>query len=408
MDLSEPGRRRILFVDDEAKLLDGLRRMLYPMRKEWDMVFAASAKEALEALALDPFEVLVTDMRMPGMDGATLLDEVVKIYPEIVRLVLSGQSDQEMSIRSAKTAHQYLTKPCSAELLKTTLDRIFALRRLLAGRSLKRLVSGMTTLPSLPDVYQKLVQTLQSPEVSANDIGDVIASDIAMTAKVLQLANSAFFGASRAFSHPAEATRYLGIDTIKALVLTIGIFAQFRGPKAANALLEKLQSHSLHTARISQMIAKAEGIEKGIADDAFLGGIMHDVGKLVLISKDPEMYEGALTLARAEKLDLDPVEREAFGASHAEVGCYLLWLWGLPGAATEAVAFHHRPADCPAAGLSAVALVHIADALAHEFEPDSYWLPRLDESFLATAGLSGRLDSWRELAAEASRVGETA
>jgi HD-like signal output (HDOD) protein len=198
------------------------------------------------------------------------------------------------------------------------------------------------------------------------------------------------------------------VDTIKALVLTIGIFSQFSGPKPASLLLEKLQTHSLHAARIVQIIAKAERVDKKMADDAFLAGIMHDVGKLVLINKDPEMYEGALTLARTEKLDIDPVEREVFGASHAEVGCYLLWLWGLPQAVTEAVAFHHRPAECPATGMSAVALVHIADALAHEFEPGSDFVPQPDESFLAATGLSGRLAGWRELVSEATGVGEKA
>ena len=397
-DLSEPGRRRILFVDDESKVLDGLRRMLHPMRKEWDMVFVADAREALGALALDPFEVIVTDMRMPGMDGAELLDEVVKVYPEIVRLVLSGQWDQEMSIRSAKTAHQYLTKPCSAEMLKMTLDRIFALRRLLAGRRLKRLVSGMTTLPSLPGVYRRLIETLQSPVMSAAQIGEVIATDMAMTAKVLQLANSAYFGVSRRVSDPADATRFLGVDTIKALALTIGVFSQFKGPAQVNLTLDKVQRHCLDTARISRIIAKAEKVEKSMTDDALLAALVHDVGKLILITNDPAGYEDAMMLARREKLAIDPVEKEVFGAGHGEVGSYLLWLWGLPDAVTEAVAFHHHPADCPVRGMSAVALVHAADVLAYEIRPCADPEPPLDEEFLAAAGLAGRLAVWRELA----------
>ncbi len=395
-------------MDDETKLLDGLRRILHPMRKEWDMVFVASARQALEALALDPFEVIVTDMRMPGMDGAELLDEVVKIYPETVRLVLSGQWDPDMSIRSAKTAHQYVTKPCSAEVLKATLDRIFALRRLLAGRSLKRTVSGMTMLPSLPQAYRKLMETLESPDVTADHIAEVIAGDIAMTAKVLQLANSAFFGVSRKVSHPADATRYLGVDTIKALALTMGVFSEFTGPESASPVLVELQSHTLETGRLAQLIAKAENVEKQMADDAYLAALLHDVGKLILIDKDAEMYESAMMLSRTEKLEIEAVEREMFGAGHSEVGCYLLWLWGLPDTITNAVAFHHRPADCAEKGMSPMALVHIADVLAHEIEPSSEPAPALDEAFLAEAGLSGRMAEWRELAREALHVGEMA
>ncbi len=408
MALNEPERRRILFVDDEQKVLDGLRRMLSPMRKEWDMVFAPGAKEALEILVLDPFEVIVTDMRMPGMDGAELLDEVVKFYPEIVRLVLSGQWDQEMSIRSAKTAHQYLTKPCSAEMLKATLDRMFALRRLLTGRSLKRLVSGMTTLPSLPLIYSKLIETLESPDASISRIGDIIASDTAMTAKVLQLANSAFFGVSHGVSHPADATRYLGVDTIKALVLTIGVFSQFVGTAAAGMTLAKLQRHSLETGRVVRAIGKAANAGKEMGDQAFLAALLHDIGKLILVQKDADIYHSAMTLARKEKLDLDAVEREVFGASHAEVGCYLLWLWGLPEPVTEAVAFHHHPQECGAEALSAVTLVHVADTLAHEFDRRARMIPSpaLDESYLDMAGLSGQMAEWRELARDALNAGE--
>jgi len=392
------GRVRILFVDDEIKVLDGLRRMLFPMRKEWEMVFVPGAREALEALVLEPFEVIVTDMRMPGIDGAELLDEVVKLYPEMVRLVLSGQWDPGMSIRSAKTAHQYLTKPCSTQFLKATLDRIFALRRKLTGRSLKRLVSGMTTLPSLPSAYAKLLATLESPYKLAEQIGDVIASDIAMTAKVLQLANSAFFGIARRVSHPAEATRYLGVDTMKALVLTIGVFSPFRGSEPPSLPLAALQHHSLETARIAQSIAKFENAGKEIIEDSFLAGLVHDAGKLVLISKDPEMYEGVASLAQVEGLDLYEVEREAFGASHAEVGSYLLWLWGLPESVVQDVAFHHRPSEHLPQGPCAALFVHVADALTHEMAVGSRAAEALDESILCEAGYNDRLASWRSLA----------
>jgi len=193
-------------------VLDGLRRMLHPMRKEWEMVFVGSARQAMEALALEPFEVIVTDMRMPGTDGAELLEQVVRVYPEIVRIVLSGQWDAEMSIRSAKNAHQYLLKPCGADTLKATLSRIFEMRRVLTGRSLKRLVSGLTMLPSLPGAHRKLIDSLASPESTHEEIAGIVTADIALTAKVMQLANSAFFGVPREVTSPAEAIRGLGIE----------------------------------------------------------------------------------------------------------------------------------------------------------------------------------------------------
>jgi HD-like signal output (HDOD) protein len=401
MDLNDSPRKRILFVDDEPNVLDGLRRMLFSARKRWDMVFVTGADEAMKALALEPFDILVTDMRMPGTDGAELLDQVVKYYPEMVRLVLSGQGDAVTAARSAKTAHQYLTKPCSADTLKTTLERIFALRHMLAGKSLKRLVSGMTTLPSLPVIYQRLLETLDSPEASTGEIGNLVVHDIAMAAKVMQLVNSAFFGIPRRITDLSDAIQYLGVETIKALALTVGVFSQFQGPQAASLSLEALQQHSLDTARVARVIAKHESLPRQAMEDAFLAGLVHDIGKLILITKDAEMYDRAMAVAQAEKLPPDPVEREVFGADHAEVGSYLLWLWALPQGVTEAVGFHHQPALCPAAGLSAVALVHIADALAHEGGPLDDSASQLDQAYLTSMGLIDRVPEWRVLAHEA-------
>jgi putative nucleotidyltransferase with HDIG domain len=282
------------------------------------------------------------------------------------------------------------------------------MRSVLAGRSLKRLVSGMTMLPSLPDAYRRLVDTLAPPDASNFEVSQVIMSDMAMTAKVLQLANSAFFGVLRQVNHPADATRYLGVETIRALALTVGVFSEFSGPPAAGAMLKKLQSHAVMTAHIVQVIAAAEKLEKPVAAAAYLAGLLHDVGKLILINKDPEIYESAMAVSRSEGLAIDPVEREMFGATHSEVGSYLLWLWGLPDRVTEAVTFHHRPAECPSQGMSPVIWVHAANALAHEFESGSESPSRLDETFIAAAGLSSRMAEWRRLARNAKRECEIA
>ena len=388
-------RKRILLVDDERKTLDVCRRELESSGGNWEIVFVQDARKAIEALENDAIDVAVMDVRTRGTNGGDLLTEIAEHYPETVRLVLIGEHDRNGPVR-ARNAHRYLMSPCSGELLASTIERMFALRRLLEGRSLQRLVASLKTLPSSPLVYQKLMTALDSPDASTQDIGRIISSDMAMSVKVLQIVNSALFNLARPVSHPADAARFLGIDTIKALVLTAGIFSQFHGPALASLPLDQLQRHSLEVAQVARAIARRSRLAQHDADDAFLAGVVHDIGKLILVTKDAEMYERALKVAHAEQLDPCAVEREAFGASHGEIGSYLLWLWGLPDPVIEAVAFHHEPAKCLASGISVPVVVHAADALAHEVRGESG--RALDQDFFAASGLTERIGEWRQIA----------
>ena len=107
-----PAKTRILFVDDEPLVLQGLQRMLRPMRNEWEMAFVESGRRALEEMATLPFQVVVSDMRMPGMNGAQFLSHVQELYPRTVRLILSGHADKDLIMKCVGTAHQFLAKPC--------------------------------------------------------------------------------------------------------------------------------------------------------------------------------------------------------------------------------------------------------------------------------------------------------
>lgn len=391
-------KQRILFVDDEPRVLDGLRRMLHPMRQEWEMAFAGSGLEALQQLDGAPFDVLVTDIRMPGMDGAGLLAEVLKRHPQTVRLVLSGHSDHDVALRALAMAHQCLSKPCDPVVLKTAIHRASTLRHLLAEPSLKRIVSSMTSLPSIPSVYLELMEALQAPDPSIQDVARIIAKDTAMTAKVLQLANSAFFGAQRRFANLKDAVLYLGSDTVKALVLATGVFSQFDTALCSAFSLEALSRHSLAAGAWARRIAESEQASQRLIDHALLGGLMHDVGKLVFASGLPAQYDSSVRLARAKGVPHLQIERETFGATHAEVGAYLLLLWGMGDELVEAIAFHHTPSACPVRIFSPLTAVHVADSLEHEaggVAPEM--AGELDTGYLTETGLDHRLAHWREL-----------
>jgi len=396
---------RIIFVDDEPRVLDGIRRFLYPMRDEWYLKFAGSGFQALEIMSRNPFDVIVTDVRMPGMDGTELLSRVRELYPGVVRIILSGQSDRDLTLKAAVSAHQYLSKPCDAESLKLTIMRAVALKATFTDPSLQALVSGAGTLPSIPSLYVELINRLEDPEGCPQDVANVIAKDPAMTAKILQLSNSAFFGLRRRVSDPRDAVLYLGLDTLKALALSVKVFSQFTVRSVSRFSIEDLGKHTILTGILARKIAIAEGLKKNDVEDSFMAGLLHDIGKLVLVSAAPGKYEQAMRFAEANGVDRRDAEQKIFGTTHSEIGTYLLWLWGLPDSVVEAVAYHHSPGNCPARRLGPLTAVHAANALAHESAAAKAGMPisGLDMEYLNQLGLAGRVPVWRELIEQAAR-----
>jgi len=392
-------RKGILFVDDEPELLRGLRRTLFEMTSEWDMEFADSGQKALEVLEKAPFDVIVSDMRMPGMDGADLLQEVAKRFPSSIRIILSGHSDEKMIMRSIGQTHQFLAKPLNGNELQETLVRAFALRDLLADTKLKTLISDLRSLPSLPTLYQELMLELQSPDVTMQKLGEIISRDIGMTAKMMQLVNSAFFGLPVHISDPIHAARLLGPESLRALVLSAQVFSKFDRVDSSGLSIEKFTDHSLAVASIAKHIAVSENQKKEIADDALIAGMLHDVGKLILAQNLPETYYKAIACAEDNNITIWEAEQSTIGATHAEVGAYLLGLWGLPDRIVEAVAFHHRPISCVDKSFSPLTAVHVSDVLEHESGGgnDDVAPSMINLEYLAKLGLTNQVSEWQEI-----------
>lgn len=403
--------KRILFVDDETQVLQGLQRMLRPLRKDWDMHFSESAGKALQLMQESAlFDVVVTDMRMPQMDGAKLLAQVMELYPHTVRIVLTGHTDNETIFRAAGLSHQFLSKPCEAETLKNVVESAFALREYLSNDRLQQLLTRITTIPSIPDLYLQLLREMRKPDPSLKSLAEVIEQDFGMCAKLLHFVNSAHFGLSHPISSPMQAINYIGLNNLKTLILGNGIFSSVdaaRLPKGFSINL--LWQHSLKVAAFARAIAKAENVDAKALDDAYMAGLLHDSGTLVLANNMPVQYQAVLDLVRTKKLTLDEAEAEILGASHAEVGAYLLALWGLPDALVGAVAFHQRPSLALGKGFSTLAIVHVADALFWELEQqDNPERSMLDLEYLAQCGVVDRLPVWRELCQEIVRASSAA
>jgi HD-like signal output (HDOD) protein/CheY-like chemotaxis protein len=398
--------RRILFVDDEPMILQGIQHSLRGMRSEWEVELANSGAEALETMAQTPFDVVITDMRMPGMDGAQLLELVKAKFPRTVRIILSGQSDRETILRSVGPSHQYLSKPCDLDELKQRLVRAFALRDLLDDPHLKEVIGQLKAVPSLPALYVAVTRALRSPETPIRKIGDLIAQDMGMCAKVLQLANSAFFGLSCHVSSPQQAVSLIGVENLKALVLSVQVFSDLGGHLTQD--LGFLWNHSLATASFARAIARVELSPCGVVEDAFTAGLLHDVGRLVLASAFGTEYQKVLKRAAEPGVRLATCEADAFGCTHNAVGAYLLGLWGLTDSIVEAVAWHHQPAQAQPTSFSALIAVHAADYYENQLQvhPASDETSVLDQPLLTQLGLQGQLASWEKACREVASRSE--
>jgi len=377
---------RIVFVDDELHILQAMARSLHGMRSEWNMEFLSSGAAALESLAKVPADVIVSDMRMPGMDGWQLLAEVKKLYPRTVRLVLSGHADPRSVMLAVGTAQLYLAKPCESGSLKAAIVQTQMLKQLLSSDRLALLVGEVGMLPSAPTAFQEILVCLQNPAASLTDAAQIIGRDAAMTANIMKLVNSAFFGSRRPVTTIDRAVAYLGMDTLGALVLGHSVFQSGVATGVDGFSLEQLWQHSEQTAAAARAIALSENLSSAKADEAFLAGVLHDVGKVVFATK-----------AAARPNDTNAVDIVAqMQAHHAEVGAYLLGLWGFPNSIVEAVAFHHTPGQASEEGFGLAGIVHVADRLIHlrsENRPAATDTG-LQPGYLESLGLDHCLPKW--------------
>jgi putative nucleotidyltransferase with HDIG domain len=381
---------RVLFVDDEPMVLEALRNAMRGKRKEWDMVFKRGGAAALLELERAPVDVIVSDMRMPEMDGAEFLSKASKLCPGATRIVLSGHMEESSLARAAITAHRYLTKPCTNELLCGAIARSLELRALLQNEHIRASVGGIESLPSVPSVYRALSEALLSERASPELIAKIVEKDVGISAKLLQLVNSAFFGLPRKTTSLLQAVRYLGLSTIRSLVLSHSVFAQLG--EGNPALAEQGHEHALRCARIARQLLNG-GAE---AELAFTAGLLHDVGSLVLASRMPAEYAQICQYAEDAGVPIHIVETERLGVSHAQVGAYLLGLWGLPHEVLDIVAFHHAP-WVTSPPIDAASAVRLAEAISLEVTSDRRF---------AVAHAEPLPDGWVEQAGVASALAE--
>lgn len=391
--------KRVLIVDGEAAHAAVLSRQLAALCRDWELTVFQSSAETLKHLETQPCDVLVCDMTLPDSTGPQLLNEVGRLHPEVLRFIMAETIDKELVMKCVLGSNHFLPKPCAPEDLQKAVERAITLDKWLNDDALKSLVLKIRTFPSIPSLYFEVLRELRSPDADARRVGEIISKDLAMSTKVLQVLNSAYYAIPRQITDPTEAVNMLGFEMVKSLVLCIQVFSQFDKVKPVYFSIDKLWRHSTEVAQSARQIARFENLGAEAADEVYTAGLLHDIGKLVLVSNFCEPYGEMLQRIEKDKIPLCEAEKETFGASHAQIGAYLIGLWGMPLAMAEAACFHHNPKRIGTTAINTVALVHAANAIVSEPRsgvPEGE-APLLDEVFLSRVGYGGRSATWRNL-----------
>ncbi len=295
----------LLFVDDEADLLRGIKRALRSRRKEWDMHFAAGGAEALKILEEHSIDLIISDMRMPEMDGAQLLSEVAQKYPHTMRFILSGQSDSDSTLRAVGVSHQFWAKPTDIDELTAMIDKVFSLRSELKTETWQ-VMNSLQACPSPEHISNNLRAELSKTEADLEVVTKIIANDVSLSAKLVQLTNSAYFGTGNYILVPGDAVRLLGMDILKSLLETDGFISTVDQTSEAADICQQIS--------IAADIGERVGLKIGMTEKDW--SLARQVCKFFMI---------ALMLEKSGKIS----------DANLDDGRYLAALWGFPDALLE-------------------------------------------------------------------------
>lgn len=388
-------RKKIIFVDDEDQILKGLQRSLHPLTLEWEMLFFNNAAQALGAIRQTDVDIVVSDIRMPNMNGIQFFTQLKSLKPEVIRIFLTGQTEQDMLVKSIDLAHQFLYKPCDVETLKQVINNSFAVRKTLLDDSIKSVVAKMDFVPPLPHTYKALLERIHSPQSSLTEIGNIISSDVGLASKILKLVNSAFFGLTRKISSPAEAVTYLGLETVKAIVLSMETSMLFEKDPQMIRRIERINEHSILCSLLSKEIAIQESVDKVFLNTVIMAGLLHDIGKLLLYYNFPKKNKDFKE--RSTQVGLLEAERAVYGSTHGEIGAYLMGLWGLPDPVISCVAYHHEPLRCEDQTFSPLTIIHFVDVNLNLMENGESKASVLVREYLEKTGVNGNREKWSKV-----------
>lgn len=387
----------VLFVDDDTKLLTSLKRV-FMGQNVFMAHFAEGGEKALEIMGDTAFELVVADMRMPGMSGATLLRIIRERRPQTVRFVLSGHSDQDMVISSVRNAHRFLSKPCPFDEIMEAIREVHDIIERYQNPEIRRVAGHVDALPVLPATFERLTRGIEQSE-AIEHIGDIVSRDVGLTAAILKIVNSTFFGKAHA-RDPVQAVTYLGRELLANLVLKQNIFKEFDVGRFEGFSLDKLWEHGLNVGHCCRSLCRETHLDIP-EEDCFTTGLLHDVGKIIIADSLPKQFREILNLASSTDMSVSEAEAQILGFTHADLGAYLLCIWGYPQDMVWAVARHHDPIRQEGDN-RLLSMLHAANGLEHEINimNKNYNYTRLNHEFLSSTGVDQEsLEQWKDICA---------
>ena len=394
--LGQPAKPKILVWSKSVSEADLLRARLRPLSMKFELHFGSSGddiRRLAETAGCDGVIVPIGSEAGPEID---FLKEIALQHPGTFRLVRSSERSHLQALGKDPFTHHVSLDP-DPETWEAILDRCTLMRTWMETPALKILIGKMKKLPSLPGVYTRVVDELNSPEASLAKVAEIVAEDPVVTSKMLQMVNSSFFGLQQQIVSASDAVMFLGADRVKGLILVARVFSQFDPTTIARLGLDELWNHSMKTGAYAQSIAKWEIRDAKTAGAAFTAGLLHDVGKLMLAGNLPEEYLKVLDVSRTERIPVSAAEQQAFGTTHAELGGVLMGLWGLPLELMQSVGWHHNPGRSGDRKFSVLTAVHAANALASDNPANASRNSGFDPDYLASIGLPDRRAQWREV-----------
>ncbi len=359
-------KAKILFIDDHRNILDSLRLSLRSMRNEWDMSFAASGAEGLDIFETFLPDVVVTDMRMPNMDGTHVLRKIQKRKPDVGKIILSGYSDKETVIKNIQLANEYLSKPCKTQDLIEAIRNTLRTNDIILNPEIKSVIAEIETIPASMVVYEQLIAELENQNTTSRAISEIIAQDVALTANIVRIINCTFFNFPKQVRDIDHAVQLLGPQTLLNIVKSSQIFEKFKEFDESEISLKMLWEHSLRVASLSKLIAASSDLTETNCSDCVVASMFHDIGKFIFASKMKHQFSKAIAMVREEKCSLDVAEKCILGSSHAEVGAYLLARWGFSHDQVSILRSHHDESVMDSQAVTPQMVLFVADCLDHD------------------------------------------
>ncbi len=369
--------RSILLVDDEKKILSSLSRAFFDT--DYDIYTANGGEEALELLETQEVDLIISDMRMPVMDGYELLSKVKEKYPRTIRVIMSGYAEEQTIIQALvrNIGKIYILKPWNNEEVLRYVEQLFVTEDMLRSKELLALINNIDELPTISESYQKILSLLNS-DVSVKEIAEEIGKDFAISSKLLQIVNSAFFGVKTGSIQ--QVAVYLGLQNIRHLILSTSVLNSMSGLQMNETEYKMLWDHAFRTNIILSFLYE-NFLHQKLPETAISAGLLHNIG-WAIINQLPKKGLAALMQKQKEtNKSIVELEIEEFQISHQEIGAYLLNWWELPFPIVEAALYHHDPLNENILHPELVSCVHIAQKYAWNWMGHQEFTPFFQETF---------------------------